>query len=137
MLASPAPAASGATSTPGASLHVDVAHTGNASGTGFSLPVERAWSRAWHGIVSYPLIADDQVFVAVGNLFDTYNRKVFALDATTGQTLWKVRASGGYEFFGLAVDGGHLYTLDSGGLLTALDVQTDRVGRDRGAEALG
>lgn len=120
----PAPAAIGATSTPGSSLHVDVAHTGNASGTGFSLPVERAWSRSWHGIVSYPVIADGKVFVAVGNLFDTDNRKVFALDATTGQTVWKVRASGGYEFFGLAVDGGRLYSLDSGGLLSALDVET-------------
>lgn len=120
----PTSAAIAATATPGASLHVDVAHSGNASGTGFSLPVERAWSRRWHGKVSYPVIGDGKVFVAVSGLFDSPTRKVFALDATTGQTVWKVLATGGYEFYGLALDGAQLYTLDSGGLLSALDIDT-------------
>src|ERR671925_503124 len=91
----PPSAAIAATATPGASLHVDVAHSGNASGTGFPLPVERAWSRRWHGKVSYPVIGDGKVFVAVSGLFDSPTRKVFALDATTGQTVWKVLATGG------------------------------------------
>jgi outer membrane protein assembly factor BamB len=123
VLSWPAPAAVAATATPGASLHVDVAHTGNASGTGFSLPVERAWSRGWNGIVSYPVIADGKVFVAVRNQV-TDNRKVLALDATTGETRWRVRSNGGYDFFGLAADGGRLYTLDSSGMLSALDIDT-------------
>jgi outer membrane protein assembly factor BamB len=112
------------TALAGSSFHVDVTHDGNASGTGFQAPVEQRWSRSWHGTVSYPLIADGRVYVSVSFLHDTSDRKILALDAATGETLWRRDAIAGYGVFGIAYDAGRLLSVNSDGLLSALDGET-------------
>jgi outer membrane protein assembly factor BamB len=44
------------------------------------------------------------VYVSVSFLHDTSSRKVFALDPSTGETLWRSDATGGYGVLGLAYD---------------------------------
>jgi outer membrane protein assembly factor BamB len=123
LLSVPASASAG-TSTPGASFHVDVAHDGNSNNSGFNGPVRKMWARSWTGTVSYAVIGDGKVFVSVSGLHGTNVRRVFALDPATGATLWSVVATGGYGVFGLAEDAGRLFTVNSTGLLSALDTDT-------------
>jgi outer membrane protein assembly factor BamB len=123
LLSVPASAFAG-TSAPGASFHVDIAHDGNASNTGFQGPAQKQWSRSWAGTVSYAVIGDGKAFVSVSGLHGTNLRRVFALDPATGTTVWSVVATGGYDVHGLAEDAGRLFTVDSTGLLSALDTDT-------------
>jgi outer membrane protein assembly factor BamB len=77
-------------------------HTGASSD-----PVGPQWTSSWTknlgGQVSYPLIADGQVFV----LADSSTPTIYAFDASTGTVDWTVDPVGGS--FGIAYDAGRIF----------------------------
>ncbi|HWE11803.1 MAG TPA: PQQ-binding-like beta-propeller repeat protein [Solirubrobacteraceae bacterium] len=97
------------------------AHDGYASGVVIAPPLTRAWSDAFSGAVSYPLVVGSTVYVsAVGGSATT----VDALDRATGATRWQHAIGGTYPWSGIAYDGGRVFVVNSDGLLTALDAST-------------
>jgi outer membrane protein assembly factor BamB len=85
--------------------------------------------------VSYPLTADGRVFVTVGdsdsrwdaNAGSTSDKWLYALDATTGQTLWRKPISGYYWRVNACYDGGRVFVSDDNGVLTAYDAATGNI----------
>lgn len=82
-------------------------------------PLHRAWSAKIGRNLSYPLIAEGRVFVTHDN-----GEAAIALDAVTGQELWRTSLSHGYNYGALAYDDGRLFVLTGQGLLRALDPET-------------
>jgi len=94
---------------------------------GFELPLRKVWSRDFGGLenVSYPVAAGKRVFVTTGdNRQTTYGTNLYALDASTGQILWKKRIIGIYFWSALAYDRGRLFVINVDGLLRALDPES-------------
>src|SRR5207249_8647128 len=89
-------------------------------------PLKKKWSRQLGGAVSYPLIADGRVFVTVaGNGAGGYGSRLYALDQSTGATVWgPIAISGTYYFSATAYGGGRIYVINFDGLLFAYDAVT-------------
>lgn len=87
------PADAGDQSEYAVTSQINTAHTGNVDfATGFAPPLTRIWtSDIGEGLVSYPLIAENKVFVN-GNGYD-----IFALDLATGKQVWKHSLSGSQQ----------------------------------------
>ena len=94
---------------------IDPAHTGFQFDT-VTPPLTQRWSRNLGSSVSYPLIANGRVFVIAGT-------QIYALDGTTGATLWGP-IDVGPSPRGLAYDSGRVFAVNSGGLLRAFDAAT-------------
>ncbi|MBV9606246.1 MAG: PQQ-like beta-propeller repeat protein [Solirubrobacterales bacterium] len=99
---------------------VDPAHDGWLQGITLQTPLQEGWSDTFGGDVSYPLVVNGTVYVTAlppgGDDSD-----LFALNQTTGKVLWQHDLGTGYAWSGLAYDGGRLFAVNSGGLLTAFD----------------
>jgi outer membrane protein assembly factor BamB len=92
---------------------------------GFEVPFQKVWSRNLHGPVSLPIIANGKVFVTTSKNWDgDYGTNLFALDAATGQTLWRKSIPGTYFWSGAAYDEGRLFVLNYDGLLRAFESET-------------
>jgi outer membrane protein assembly factor BamB len=102
---------------------VDGAHDGNARNAGVELPLTKSWTRSWDGDIGYPLIADDSIFVAVTGSRHS-GKRIFALDATTGKTVWSHDEDGAYDVLGITYDQGTLFVLNSEGQVKAYDAET-------------
>src|SRR5688572_18275381 len=90
---------------------IDPAHTGSQSDT-VTPPLAQRWSRDLGGSTSYPLIAEGKVFVTVANP-TTYGTKLYALDGSTGATLWgPIELGGIYNFSGIAYEAGRIFALN-------------------------
>ena len=101
---------------------IDPAHSG-ATADPVATPAA-AWSRDLGAPISYPLIAGGRVFVTVANTA-SYGTRLFALDATTGDTVWGPVSLGGvYYWSGLAYDGGRVFTVNGDGVMSAFDAAT-------------
>src|ERR1700730_3576342 len=67
------------------SFQINPQHTGAAMfDGGLKLPLQQLWTRNMHGLVTYPLIAEGNVFVSVGNV-GTYGSVFYALNEKTGK----------------------------------------------------
>jgi outer membrane protein assembly factor BamB len=78
-------------------------------------PLARKWTADFTGTVSTPIVANGRVYVSAKE----FPPNVRALDVETGTLVWGPIALG--ATIGMACDAVHLYVLDSGGTLTALD----------------
>jgi len=74
------------------------------------------WSRDLGSSVSYPLIVNGRVFVIAGT-------NLYALNSTTGATIWGPIDVGGSPR-GAAYDGGRVFTVNRDGLVRAFDAAT-------------
>lgn len=108
---------------PAVAYQINAAHTGDQPVDSLRLPLAKRWSRDLGGPVSYPLIVGSRVFVTVGNT-STYGSKLYALDLSTGSTLWSVALSGTYFFSAAAYDANRVFVINYDGLLKAFDAAT-------------
>src|SRR5207237_7079351 len=77
------------------------------------------WSTSLGDLVSYPLIAEGKVFVAVRNGWIA-GARLYALDAATGAIAWgPVEVDGGLYRATTAYDAGRVFALNYEGLLRA------------------
>jgi outer membrane protein assembly factor BamB len=94
---------------------IDPAHDGNINfTTAFKPPLKAAWSIDLGGAMSYPIVAEGLVFVAVSPGSSNPGLLV-AVDLATGKIHWEKASDSGY----LAYDGGRLYFIDMDGPLQA------------------
>jgi outer membrane protein assembly factor BamB len=99
---------------------IDAAHSG-AQFDSVTPPLTQRWSRDLGGQISYPLIAGGRIFVTVANQ-NSYGTKLYALDETSGATLWgPVDLGGTYNWSNAAYDSGHVFVVNYDGLLRAFD----------------
>jgi hypothetical protein len=94
---------------------IDAAHDNDQPSDTVASPLTKAWSAAFQGDLSYPLIAGGNVFVST----DESQPNVRALSLGTGAVVWGPIAIG--STVQLAYDQGRLYTLDDHGNIGALD----------------
>lgn len=96
---------------------INVGHSGNiAFTTPLTPPLKQLWTINLGGLVSYPLIADGMAYVVVNC------NELFALNLTTGQTVWEKLLSGGWN--AAAFDGNSLFDVSDGGQLLAMSATT-------------
>jgi outer membrane protein assembly factor BamB len=98
---------------------VNTAHTGEASGSPLRPPLEIRWFRGDLAETSYPVIADGKVVVVAVEADDPV---VVALDAETGQTVWKRSMPGIYTWGAVAYEAGRVFAINEDGVLLALDI---------------
>jgi outer membrane protein assembly factor BamB len=113
-------ATAGALASPGdqaTGYQQDPAHDGFIADAGLAAPLTQAWSITLPAAPSYPLIADGMVFV-------TANNTLYALNHATGSTIWSHGTGGSV---GLSYDGGRIFVVTSGGLLTAFDAASGSI----------
>jgi len=97
----------------------DPAHTGNILfEKDFSAPLKLKWSRNLGGLVSYPVVAHQKVFVTVTNSHG-YGTQLFALNLKNGATVWQKAIDGTYFFSNATYDRDRLFVLNYDGLLQA------------------
>jgi outer membrane protein assembly factor BamB len=75
------------------------------------------------GYVSYPVIADGQVFVTVEST-GSPGTELYALNAGTGAVEWSAALGGSNGFSALAYDGRKIFSLNYDGILTAFSART-------------
>ncbi len=100
---------------------LDATHDGSMADAGLTAPLAQAWSIDLPDATSYPLIADGMVFVTAAN------RRVYALNQATGNTIWSHALGGTYKWSGLAYDSGQVFVMNNSGLLTAFDAATGSI----------
>ena len=102
------------------SYQINPQHTGSAVfANGLKLPLQQIWTVNQGGLVTYPLIAEGKVFYSSANSNGGYGSVYYALDATTGQTVWSQSIPGPYFASFGAYDRGCVYVLNFAGLLQA------------------
>jgi outer membrane protein assembly factor BamB len=119
----PAPAAPPATAYRITEGHTGVLTTSN----GVSHPSNSApaWTVDLGAPVSYPLIAGGMVFVTTANPDQSYGNKLYALNASTGATVWgPIAVPGVYFGSGLTYDNGRVFVLMFDGGVYAFDALT-------------
>jgi outer membrane protein assembly factor BamB len=89
---------------------------------GFTPPLRRKWVRDLGGKVSYPVIANDMVFVTV-RVGDHDGTRVVALDLKTGDTVWEKPIPSTISWSNAAYDDGRLFVINFDGLLRAFDAK--------------
>ena len=109
-------------------FRIDYAHTGNATLGGTSaFPPSATWFRTLDGLVSYPVVGGGLVFVTTDNdaVPGATSASLFALDLTTGATVWGPKAvPASSRLAHLAYSNGRLFVLSDAGVLYALDGPT-------------
>ena len=100
---------------------IDVAHTGNQPASSLRPPLTKKWSVDLQGPVSYPLIVGGRAFVTVAAPAATTNPEyLYALDVTTGQTIWGPLQVG-ENWSNAAFDDGKVYVVNDVGEVMAYD----------------
>jgi outer membrane protein assembly factor BamB len=111
-------AASGSQAEYAVAYQINPAHSGNINfSAGFSAPLTQVWSVNLGSLLSYPVIAEDKVFV------NGSNGETFALDLNTGSTKWS-KFTG--ATLGPAYDHGSLFLLDPDAFLSALSAKSGK-----------
>jgi outer membrane protein assembly factor BamB len=116
---------------------IDYAHSGRATvgAGGPTFPPTAHWSVTLSGSsISYPIIAAGKVFVTTNAApqGQMYGTTLYALDETTGNTVWgPTPLSGTYGSSGVAYDHGTLFVINYDGLLRTFDAATGTPGWSR------
>jgi outer membrane protein assembly factor BamB len=100
------------------SFAINPAHDNAQPSDRVASPLTVQWTASLGGTVSFPLVADGRVLVAVA----ATQPNVRALDLATGQLLWGPTAFGKQVW--LAYDQGSVFAVDGDGNLAALDAAT-------------
>jgi hypothetical protein len=94
-------------------------------------PLLRRWTHEFDNQLTYPLIADNRVFVGVVSTGahdrTTYGDRIFALSLRTGRVLWRTEIPGPYYTVTLAYDQGRVFVVNWNGVVEALSGLTGRV----------
>ena len=108
---------------------MDVGHSGHATfDQEVQFPGAPAWSITLPDLISYPLIADDRVFVTVRG-GDDYGTQLYAVAASTGEIAWgPVEISGTYFWSASAYANGRVFVVNFDGLLRSFDAATGEAG---------
>ncbi|MBS0377451.1 MAG: PQQ-binding-like beta-propeller repeat protein [Proteobacteria bacterium] len=119
------------TSPPATAYRMNEAHDGVLiTSTGAPYPSQAAptWTRNLGQPVSYPLIVNGKVYVTTAEPNSGYGSLLYALDATTGATVWgPISVAGVYFGSGLTYDNGHVIVLMFDGGVHAFDASTGAV----------
>jgi outer membrane protein assembly factor BamB len=105
---------------------INPAHSGTQTGRALRPPLRKRWSHAFEGAISYPLIANNRIFVVSqtsGNLDPT----VYAFSNQTGDLLWKAGPYGGdvrAQPINIAFDRRRVFVTTDNGQIFALDEAT-------------
>jgi outer membrane protein assembly factor BamB len=109
------------TSDRSTTYQVDAAHAGNVPHDSLAPPLIKEWSDGFSGPVSYPVVADGMVFVTAANS-GTAGSALYALNQTTGATIWGPFALGGNSnWSALTYDRGRIFAVDNFGKISAFD----------------
>jgi outer membrane protein assembly factor BamB len=112
-------------SPPATAYRVTERHDGVlTTSNGISYPANSAptWTVDLGAPPSYPLIAGGMVFVATANPDGSYGNRLYALNATTGATVWgPVAVPGVYFGSGLTYDNGRVFLLMFDGAIRAFN----------------
>jgi outer membrane protein assembly factor BamB len=108
---------------------INPAHDGNIKLKHFSARLKLAWSRMLNAQVSYPVIANDKVYVTTASIGNgNYGTTLYALDLHTGDVLWTQPIPGTYYISSAVYDNGQIFVLNFDGLLRAFDSETGTPG---------
>jgi len=77
--------------------------------------------------VSYPLISGGAVFVTVADSGSNRGTRLYALDQSTGATLWSKPTADTYWWSTAAFDAGQVFVVNSAGLLDAFAASTGQL----------
>lgn len=100
------------------------AHTGMLTETGgLEPPLRRIWAVNVGGAASYPLIAENMVFVTAADV-GSYGTTLHALARGTGQKVWTKNIGGTYFWSNAAYDRGMIFLVNYDGLLQAFIATT-------------
>ncbi len=106
------------------SYQINPQHTGaTVLRDGLKLPLKRRWMRNMGGLVTYPLLGGNLVFVSV-SYPQSYGSVFTALDRSTGKTVWSHPIAGTYFASLAAYDSGVVFVLNFNGVLTAFAAAT-------------
>ncbi len=108
---------------------VHPSHSGSQQSVTITPPLARVWAQHFDEIVSYPIMADSRVFVAL-NTTDPSDPVVQALDAASGTVLWTsqaVRELAPSSPMALAYDRDLLFAANENGDVLALEPATGNV----------
>ena len=117
---------------PATAYRMNEAHDGvltTTNGAQFPPHTTPTWTRNLNSApVSYPLIVNGTVYVVTDNQNESYGNQLYALNASTGATVWgPVAIAGTYFGSGLTYEDGRLYVLMFDGGLHAFDATTGAV----------
>ncbi|MBS0373749.1 MAG: PQQ-like beta-propeller repeat protein [Proteobacteria bacterium] len=119
---------SASTLVPATAYRINEAHDGvliTASGATTPSQTTPIWTRNLGAPVSYPLVANGRVYVATANPDGSYGNQLYALDATSGATVWgPIAVPGTYFGSGITYENGRIYLLMFDGVLHAFDATT-------------
>ncbi len=114
---------------------MNAAHDGNSPLGAPPPPLDKLWSRAFKGQVSYAVVAAGRVFVTVANPQDFsegYGTRLYALDARTGEESWPSVQLGGSAFWSnLTFGDGLVFAINYDGQLRAFDAVTGTIAWQR------
>jgi outer membrane protein assembly factor BamB len=105
---------------------IDAAHDGEQAHDALRPPLRVRWSRSFPGEVSYPLIAQREVFVVSLPASAGQPVQVVALSAQTGAKRWAFNAPSSRAFATIAYDNSEVFLQDDQGAIHALDASTGR-----------
>src|SRR5437762_110969 len=105
---------------------INPAHTGNLKDPSIRPPLQQLWAVDLGGIVSYPVVVGDKLFVTAAHVPTMpYGSTLYALDARTGANAWgPVELGGTYWWSAIAYDRGKIFVLNGDGLMRAYDAQS-------------
>ncbi|HEX8344468.1 MAG TPA: PQQ-binding-like beta-propeller repeat protein, partial [Actinoplanes sp.] len=124
--ATPAEAAAVSSDGVASAYQLNAEHSGYAARGVGAPPLTRKWRRHLGGLVSYPLIADNKVFVTV-RADKGYRNVLRALDVRTGRDVWKPVELGGDYMSMITLGAGRVYALTHTGALAAHDMRTGKL----------
>src|SRR5882672_1720483 len=115
-------------SPPATAYRVTEGHDGiltTSNGISFPANSTPTWTVDLGAPLSYPLIAGGMVFVATANPDGSYGNRLYALNATTGATVWgPVAIAGTYFGSGLTYDNGRVFLLMFDGAIHAFNASS-------------
>lgn len=110
---------SGGQSEEGVTFQLNPSRTGSITfSAGFSAPLQQIWSYTTGASVSYPIVADQKVFVVSGG------NDLFAIDGASGKKVWE-HLLGGSGNLG-TYDKGALFFEDQDGAVTAVHAKSGK-----------
>jgi outer membrane protein assembly factor BamB len=103
---------------------VNAAHSGNLADKSLKPPLQKLWALDLGGRVSYPLVVDNTVYVAVANTGSNGTR-LYARNGLTGAPVWgPVDLGGTYSWAGIAYENGRVFAVNYSGLMRAFNAKS-------------
>ncbi len=98
-------------------------HSGSIQLKRLQFPLKKQWTQSLGGQVSYPLVANNTVYVTAAATTPN-GSELYALDLKTGKTLWKVAIAGDFNWSNATYDRGAVFVFNDEGVLMAFDAKS-------------